>query len=101
MDKITSYRAISIRSNIAEGHSRHHGREYVQFLYVASGSLSEVEMHMELALNLAPPKARSFPAHADSGGHWTRETEQISNNLGTYERGPCFHSTEGFEQRAA
>ncbi len=45
--------AVSIPSNIAEGHSRHHGKEYVQFLYVASGSLSEVETQMELARRLS------------------------------------------------
>ena len=44
--------AISIPSNIAEGHTRHHGKEYVQFLYVSLGSVSELETQIELSRNL-------------------------------------------------
>jgi four helix bundle protein len=44
--------AIPIPSNIAERHSRHHAREFVQFLFVALGSVSELETQIELALRL-------------------------------------------------
>jgi four helix bundle protein len=44
--------AISVPSNIGEGHSRHHGKEFAQFLYVASGSLSELETQLEVARRL-------------------------------------------------
>ena len=35
--------AVSVASNIAEGASRNHNKEFIQFLYHAFGSLSELE----------------------------------------------------------
>ena len=34
---------VSIATNIAEGSSRQHKKDYLQFLYIARGSLAEVE----------------------------------------------------------
>lgn len=45
--------ALSIPSNIAEGHQRHHLREYLQFLSVALGSMAELETQMEVARRLS------------------------------------------------
>ena len=44
--------AISIPSNIAEGAARNSTREWVQFLGVSCGSLSELETQLELARRL-------------------------------------------------
>ena len=41
--------AISIPSNIAEGFSRFHNKEYRQFLYIALGSCAELETQIIIA----------------------------------------------------
>lgn len=42
---------VSIASNIAEGAARQTSKEFVQFLHIAQGSLSELDTQLELALN--------------------------------------------------
>ena len=44
--------AVSIPSNIAEGSSRNNTKEFIQFLYIANGSLSEIETQLEIASRL-------------------------------------------------
>ena len=49
--------SASIPANIAEGYGRKNRKEYIQFLYVAQGSLKELETHLLLSIRvqLAPP----------------------------------------------
>ncbi|MFA5010605.1 MAG: four helix bundle protein [Ignavibacteria bacterium] len=44
--------AVSIPSNIAEGAGRNHDKEFIQFLYIAMGSSSELETQIFICKNL-------------------------------------------------
>ena len=44
--------SVSIVSNIAEGAARKNTKEYIQFLYISLGSLSEIETQIEVSLRL-------------------------------------------------
>ena len=52
--------AVSIPSNLAEGHGRESTREFHQFVNIARGSLMEVETQLEIALNLNYLDQRTF-----------------------------------------
>ena len=49
-DQITSA-AVSVMSNIAEGFSRRSTREFAQFLFVAKGSVAELQSQLYVALD--------------------------------------------------
>ena len=44
--------AVSIPANIAEGRHRQHGKEFLQHLSIAYGSLAELETHIQIAERL-------------------------------------------------
>jgi len=48
--------AVSIPSNIAEGHTRRSTREYLQFISITLGSIAEAETQLLLAVRLGMVK---------------------------------------------
>ena len=44
--------AVSIPSNISEGAARKNTKEYIQFLYISLGSLSEIETQLDICCRL-------------------------------------------------
>ncbi len=44
--------AVTIPSNIAEGAARNHPKEFIQFLYIALSSASEIETQLIICKNL-------------------------------------------------
>ena len=64
--------AVSVSSNIAEGHSRHR-REFVHFLSIARGSLSEAESQLFLAVELGYLK----PADITPAREMAQETRRM------------------------
>ncbi len=41
--------AVSISSNIAEGAARQGNKEFIQFLYIATGSATELDTQLEIS----------------------------------------------------
>ena len=63
--------AVSIASNIAEGHTRDHIKEYLHHLSIAQSSLAETETQLEIAARLeylSPEQLSAILEHAASLG---------------------------------
>jgi four helix bundle protein len=72
--------AVSVSSNIAEGHSRQ-GREFKHFLSVARGSLAEVESQLLLACELNYLKATAISEALELSSEIRRMVISLSNKL--------------------
>ena len=76
--------AISVPSNIAEGHGRTGSREFFHCLSIAQGSLSELETQIEIAARLSyitsEQKTRCLEVAAETG----RIMNGLLNSLGKY-----------------
>ncbi len=53
---------VSVPANIAEGYERNHRKEYLQYLYIAKGSLGEVETYLLLAKDLGYLSGKEYTA---------------------------------------
>lgn len=67
--------AVSVPTNIAEGHGRGTTRDYLRFLDIADGSLAEVRTLLQIACNI------EF-ATAESTQKYLTEARQVGRLLG-------------------
>ncbi len=73
--------AVSIPSNIAEGHTREHSKEYLHYLSIARSSLAELQTQLEIAVRLkycSPEQLAQLIEQADSLG---RQLSALRNVL--------------------
>ena len=64
--------AISIPSNIAEGHARQHTREYLQFCHIALGSCAELLTQLTIAKRRSYVSDEYFAKLEDDLDHESR-----------------------------
>jgi len=69
--------AVSVMANIAEGFSRSGNAEFIQFLYIAKGSISELKSHLYIALD------RNF-INTNGTGKIIDTIEDITNKIGGF-----------------
>jgi four helix bundle protein len=75
--------AVSIPSNIAEGHARTGSGEFLHFLSIASGSVAELETQILLSIDLCYLDSASADAllnQLDSIGKMLRGLQRSLNN---------------------
>jgi four helix bundle protein len=72
--------AVSVPSNIAEGHGRNHAKDTLQFFYISRGSLYELETQLFLSLDLEFIKKESFDTNFETITH----CKQMINGLIRY-----------------
>jgi len=73
--------AVSVPSNIAEGHGLKSKAEYIQFLYVAYGSICELETQILIADDLNLTKDGSLKKVHDSLGDVERMLKRLIKSL--------------------
>jgi four helix bundle protein len=73
--------AVSIPSNIAEGHSRHHLGEYLHHLSIARGSLAELETQLELTRRLDYATTDQIQPHLDQAAALGRQLVALQKSL--------------------
>jgi len=69
--------AVSVPSNIAEGHGRRHLGDYLHHLSIANGSLFELETHLLLAQRLT----YVLPAEAETASRLSGEVGRMLAGL--------------------
>jgi len=70
--------AVSIPSNIAEGWSRNSTKDFINFLYIARGSLAELETQLLISYDLTYIKAEAL---AQITPHITELSKMVSGTI--------------------
>jgi four helix bundle protein len=73
--------AISIPSNIAEGKTRQHVNEYIQFLYIALGSCAELETQIVIATKLEYLNEKHSEELLETTDHIARMARNLVKSL--------------------
>ena len=74
--------AVSVPSNIAEGQSRNSSREFIHYLGIAYGSLSEVETQLVIAQRLKYIDCVELEGLLEKAGEVGRLINGLSNSIG-------------------
>ena len=73
--------AVSIPSNIAEGHTREHSKEYLHHLSMAQASLAELETQIEIATRLKYLSAEQLSHALEQTASLGRQLYALRNAL--------------------
>jgi four helix bundle protein len=76
--------SVSIMANIAEGFGRHSDKEFANFLNIAHASVSEVQSHLYVALDLEYISEDTFKVLYEL----LEEVSRMSRALGVHLRSP-------------
>jgi four helix bundle protein len=75
--------SVSVMANIAEGFDRQSRKEFIQFLYIASGSASVVQSHLYVALDQKYISEEEF----DETYKRAKKTKSLINGFISYLKG--------------
>lgn len=73
--------AVSIPSNLAEGHRRESTKEYLNGISMAQGSLAEVETQLEIAARLQYLPAECLTGMLEAANAISRQLFALRNSL--------------------
>lgn len=74
--------AVSVPSNVAEGHARSSTKEYIRFLNITMGSLFELQTQLEIAFNQEYMNEEIFRLVYDDSREIERMLSALIRNLG-------------------
>jgi len=73
--------AISIPSNIAEGHARSYTKEYLHHIAIAQGSLAELQTQIEIAARLTYGEQEQFEHISELAAALSRQQRALRQPL--------------------